>query len=82
MAEKKWQHPEYEVKDGQLVCARCGEPSPRARLVDGEIVRVGEKAIVCPKCGHVIQEAAGNKNETDHEDKSVKAGKAGRASKG
>jgi len=57
MEKKKCPHYGYLVKDGELVCSQCGEPSPRAKLVGGQIVRIGEKGIVCPKCGHVIQAA-------------------------
>jgi uncharacterized Zn finger protein (UPF0148 family) len=33
-------HPGYQVKDGQLVCSQCGEPSPNARLVGGQVTRI------------------------------------------
>jgi len=52
MKEKKidCKHPEYCVKDGKLVCSVCGEPSPKAMIVDGEIVPI-EPEITCPHCG-------------------------------
>ena len=38
-------HPGYLIKDGELRCVKCGEPSPRARLVNNQIVpiKAGEK---------------------------------------
>jgi len=73
MAEKKCEHGFYKIKDGQLVCDVCGEPSPKARLVDGVIVKI-EKVIVCPHCGGRLNE---NGQSLDHkgldiEDKMVK----------
>lgn len=41
---KKCRHPSYNVVDGKLVCSVCGEPSPRAELVDGRFIPVsGDK---------------------------------------
>ena len=31
-------HYGYLIKDGQLVCSQCGDPSPRAEVVDNVIV--------------------------------------------
>ena len=46
-------HPGYLIKDGELRCAVCGDPSPRARLVDNQIVPI-EPVIECPHChGHL-----------------------------
>lgn len=47
----------YRVKDGELVCNSCGGLSPSARVHGNAFVKIGEKRIVCPKCGTVIQEA-------------------------
>ncbi len=69
----KCNHPAYIIKDGKLVCQVCGEPSPRAKMVDGKIIPVGEKRIVCPKCGEVIREEAGAKMESKPEDKKLHA---------
>lgn len=30
----------YEIKNGNLQCARCGLPSPKVRLVDGEFIPI------------------------------------------
>lgn len=67
-------HPGYTVKDGALVCASCGAPSPKAKLVNGEIVKI-ETVITCPHCkgklttsGKAVEEKAYNA----HEDKRLK----------
>ena len=31
-------HYGYLIKDGQLVCSQCGNPSPKAKVVDNIIV--------------------------------------------
>ncbi len=46
----------YLIKNGELICQSCGGISPRAKLVNGQFIKIGEKRIVCPKCGTVIQE--------------------------
>jgi len=46
-------HPGYLVKDGNLVCATCGEPSPTTKLVDGIIVAIPQER-KCPHCGEGI----------------------------
>ncbi len=71
----KCTHPGYIVKDGKLVCASCGEPSPKAKIIDGELIKV-EKEITCPHCGGKLTESGRavieEKNETAHEDKAVR----------
>ncbi len=47
----------YLMVDGELVCQSCGGVSPRARVTDKGIVKLGDHGIRCPKCGTVIQEA-------------------------
>ena len=51
----------YEIKDGALVCAACGEASPRAEVLAGKIVRK-EAANPPPE----------SKSETAHEDKAIR----------
>lgn len=50
-AAGKCAHSAYVVRDGALVCQACGEPSPRAKLVNGQIVRL-PPTVKCPECGH------------------------------
>lgn len=49
----------YSVVNGKLTCNICGGLSPRARLVNNEFIRIGDKPIVCPQCGYVLQEKMG-----------------------
>lgn len=44
-------HPAYKVIDGELRCAVCGELSTRAKVVNGQIVRIPPE-VTCPECGH------------------------------
>jgi DNA-directed RNA polymerase subunit RPC12/RpoP len=50
---KKCSHPGYLVKDGALVCASCGEPSPVAKMENGNIVPIPQ-TVKCPHCGGQI----------------------------
>lgn len=74
MPENKCAHPGYIIKNGELVCEVCGEPSPVARLDEGVIVRI-DKIITCPHCGGKLTEK-GNPVEgkmiSKPEDKMVK----------
>ncbi len=47
-------HPGYLIKDGNLVCTSCGEPSKKSKLVNGVIVPIPQKA-KCPHCGNDIE---------------------------
>ncbi len=47
----------YLMVNGELVCQSCGGVSARARVTDKGIVKLGDHAVTCPKCGTVIQEA-------------------------
>ncbi len=48
----------YLLEDGDLVCQSCGGVSPRVRVTArGEIYKLGDKTVRCPKCGTIIQEA-------------------------
>ncbi len=47
-------HPGYLIKDGKLVCASCGEPSKKSKLVDGQIVPLPQRSR-CPHCGNEIE---------------------------
>ncbi len=62
-------HPGYLVKEGELRCVKCNELSPRAKLVNGQLVRIGEKPISCPKCGTVIQVGPEEKMASQPENK-------------
>ncbi len=67
-------HPSYQVKDGALVCTVCGEPSPKAKIVDHQIVKL-EKEITCPHCGGRLTESGKpveEKAAREHEDKAIR----------
>ena len=46
----------YLLKECELVCQTCGGLSPKARLSGETFVRLGDKQLLCPKCGEIIQE--------------------------
>jgi ribosomal protein L37E len=54
---RKCVHPFYHVAGGRLVCTQCGEPSPKASMIDGVPVPIKPKA-KCPKCGHEFEVTA------------------------
>ncbi len=47
----------YLLVNGELTCQSCGGISPRARVTDKGIIKLGDKSIRCPNCGTIIQEA-------------------------
>ncbi len=47
----------YLLVSGELTCQSCGGISPKARLQGEQMVKLGDHAVTCPKCGTVIQEA-------------------------
>lgn len=69
-------HPAYIAKDGKLLCATCGKPSPKAAFDgDGNLVNL-EPIINCPHCGKRLTASgkpAEEKADSAHEDKSLKA---------
>ena len=44
-------HVSYAVIDGELRCSQCNELSHKAKLVNGQIVRI-QPEVTCPECGH------------------------------
>jgi len=61
---KKCTHPSYLVVDGVLQCSVCGEPSPRAKIVDNEVVPISGNSDDAAKAKAAKAEAkAGEKPE-------------------
>jgi hypothetical protein len=50
----KCDHQGYAIKDGELRCVQCGQLSPKARLVNGNLVPIKPR-VTCPECGHEFE---------------------------